>query len=56
MLTRNSGHIDHVPAQHVTPLAAPLLSKVGKVPIKGHARDHHESAATDALLAGAGLP
>ncbi len=35
MLARIGGRIDHVAARRVTPLAAPMLLEVGKVPIAG---------------------
>jgi ATP-dependent Lhr-like helicase len=35
MLARIEGRIDHVAARRVTPLAAPMLLEVGKVPITG---------------------
>ncbi|MCP5075113.1 MAG: ligase-associated DNA damage response DEXH box helicase [Rhodobacteraceae bacterium] len=37
MLTRIEGRIDQVAAPHITPLAAPLLLEVGKIPIAGSA-------------------
>ena len=37
MLARIAGRIDVVHAPHVTPLAAPLLLEIGRVPITGHA-------------------
>lgn len=39
MLARVEGRIDLVAAPHVTPLAAPLLLEVGRVPIKGAAEE-----------------
>ena len=55
MLARSAGRIDVVRAPHVTPLAAPLLLEVGKVPIKGEAEARLMREAADALLAEAGL-
>jgi ATP-dependent Lhr-like helicase len=55
MLARSSGRIDVVRAPHVTPLAAPLLLEVGRVPIRGRAEDRLAVEAAEALLAEAGL-
>jgi len=55
MLARSAGRIDVVPAPHVTPLAAPLLLEVGRVPIKGKAEARLIDEAAEALLAEAGL-
>ena len=55
MLDRVAGRIDTVRAAHVTPLAAPLLLEVGRVPIKGLAEARILDDAARALLAEAGL-
>ena len=55
MLARSAGRVDVVRAPHVTPLAAPLLLEVGKVPIRGEAEARLMREAADALLAEAGL-
>jgi ATP-dependent Lhr-like helicase len=55
LLARVAGRIDVVRAPHVTPLAAPLLLEVGRVPIKGRAEARLVTAAAEALLAEAGL-
>jgi ATP-dependent Lhr-like helicase len=55
MLARSAGRIDVVRAPHVTPLAAPLLLEVGRVPIRGGAEDRLAVEAAEALLAEAGL-
>jgi len=55
MLARAAGRIDVAPAPHVTPLAAPLLLEVGRVPIRGRAEQRLVAAAAEALLAEAGL-
>ncbi len=55
MLARSRGRIDVVRAPHVTPLAAPLLLEVGRVPIRGRAEARLVSEAAAALLAEAGL-
>jgi ATP-dependent Lhr-like helicase len=55
MLARVAGRLDVVEAPHVTPLAAPLLLEVGKVPITGRASARLAAEAAEALLAEAGL-
>ncbi|HEU0223236.1 MAG TPA: ligase-associated DNA damage response DEXH box helicase [Paracoccaceae bacterium] len=54
LLARTRG-IDHVRAPHVTPLAAPLLLEIGKVPIRGRAEDRLIAEEARALMAEAGL-
>ncbi|WP_370029901.1 ligase-associated DNA damage response DEXH box helicase [Oceanicella sp. SM1341] len=54
MLARTSGRIDHVRAPHVTPLAAPLLLEIGKVPIRGAAEARLLEEAAETLMAEAG--
>lgn len=48
-------HRDHRLLDRVTPLAAPLLLEVGKVPIAGKGRDRLAEAEAAALMAAAGL-
>ncbi|MCB1352024.1 MAG: ligase-associated DNA damage response DEXH box helicase [Rhodobacteraceae bacterium] len=55
MLSRAAGRLDHIRAPHVTPLAAPLLLEVGRVPVRGRAEVRLAEAAVAALLAEAGL-
>ncbi|MEM9792808.1 MAG: DNA ligase-associated DEXH box helicase, partial [Pseudomonadota bacterium] len=55
MLDRIRGRIDLVAAPHVTPLAAPLLLELGKVPIRGTAQDTALAEAAEALISEAGL-
>ncbi|SLN37521.1 ATP-dependent DNA helicase RecQ [Pseudoruegeria aquimaris] len=55
MLARIRGRIDHLRCPHVTPLAAPLLLEVGKVPVKGAAEERLLREAEEALLAEAGI-
>ncbi|MBS9715892.1 ligase-associated DNA damage response DEXH box helicase [Pseudohalocynthiibacter aestuariivivens] len=55
MLSRTAGQIDHVALDRVTPLAAPLLLEIGKVPIKGAAEDRLLAEETKALMREAGL-
>ncbi|MDF2233357.1 ligase-associated DNA damage response DEXH box helicase [Albimonas sp. CAU 1670] len=55
MLTRAAGRIRHVRAEGVTPLAAPLLLEVGKVPIKGEGSERLVEGEAAALMAEAGL-
>ncbi|MEM7059820.1 MAG: ligase-associated DNA damage response DEXH box helicase [Pseudomonadota bacterium] len=35
MLSRSSGRIDHIVTERVTPLAAPLMLEVGRIPLRG---------------------
>ncbi|MEO1314335.1 MAG: helicase-related protein, partial [Pseudomonadota bacterium] len=55
MLDRIKGRIDLVHAPHVTPLAAPLMLEMGRVPIHGAARDAALNEAAAELIAEAGL-
>ena len=55
MLARTGGRIDTVRPGHVTPLAAPLLLEVGRVPVEGQARERMAAAEAAALMAAAGL-
>ncbi len=55
MLERVDGKIDHVNAPHVTPLAAPLLLEIGKIPIRGKAEEHLLAKAAEEMMAKAGL-
>ena len=55
MLTRIQGRIDHVKAPHVTPLSAPMLLEVGKIPIKGAAVEKVAAIQAAELMREAGL-
>ena len=55
MLTRIQGRITHNILPRVTPLAAPLLLEVGKVPIQGAAQDRLLADEADRLMQAAGL-
>ncbi len=55
MLTRTNGRFDHVVRDHVTPLAAPLMLEVGRVPIKGEGRELLVERETQALMEASGL-
>ncbi len=57
VLFKNVGNrIDHVAAPHVTPLAAPLLLEVGKVPVQsGSAEERLLAEETTALMNDSGL-
>ena len=55
MLTRSAGRIRHVRAPGVTPLAAPLLLEIGKVPIKGEGVERLAETEAAALMAEAGI-
>ena len=54
MLDRSPRH-DHRMLDRVTPLAAPLLLEVGRVPIQGQGRERLAEAEAAALMAEAGL-
>jgi len=51
MLARVEGRIDHVAAHRVTPLAAPMLLEVGKVPITGGSAETAVLADEESLMA-----
>ena len=55
MLDRVDGKIDHVIAETVTPLAAPLLLEIGKIPIRGQAEERLLAEAAEKMMAAAGL-
>lgn len=55
MLDRIKGKIDHVTAPHVTPLAAPLLLEIGKIPIRGQAEEHLLAEEAERMMRDAGL-
>ena len=55
MLASSAGRIDVVAATHVTPLAAPLLLEIGKVPIQGLATDRMLEEEAARLMRQAGL-
>ncbi|MGL4309871.1 MAG: DNA ligase-associated DEXH box helicase, partial [Paracoccaceae bacterium] len=55
MLTDVAGRIDHVRCERITPLAAPLLLEVGRVPVHGAARERLADAEAARLMAEAGL-
>ncbi|APX89383.1 DNA ligase-associated DEXH box helicase [Brevirhabdus pacifica] len=55
LLARTHGRIDHVQAERVTPLAAPMLLEMGRVPVMGAARERLLAEEAAILLATAGL-
>lgn len=55
MLARTQGRIDHRRLDQVTPLAAPLLLEVGKVPVAGEGRERLIAQEAAKLMAQAGL-
>jgi ATP-dependent Lhr-like helicase len=55
MLTRIQNRIDLIRLSHVSPLAAPLLLEVGRVPIKGEAEEKLMARETETLMREAGL-
>lgn len=54
-LARTEGRIDHVRLERVSPLAAPMLLEVGKVPIVGEGRERLVAQEAATLMAEAGL-
>lgn len=55
MLTRVGDRIDHVRPGRVTPLAAPLLLEVGRVPVAGQAEERLMAEESARLMQAAGL-
>ncbi|MCA0873164.1 ligase-associated DNA damage response DEXH box helicase [Seohaeicola saemankumensis] len=55
MLARVGSRIDHVRPGRVTPLAAPLLLEVGKVPVDGQGRERLMAEEAERLMAASGL-
>jgi ATP-dependent Lhr-like helicase len=55
MLARTGGRVDHVLLDRVTPLAAPLLLEMGRVPVEGAAVEKMLAEETAALMREAGL-
>ncbi|WP_209425628.1 ligase-associated DNA damage response DEXH box helicase [Pararhodobacter sp. SW119] len=54
-MLQDARRIRHVRAPHVTPLAAPLMLEVGRIPIAGAGRDRLMAEEATRLLAEAGL-
>lgn len=54
-LARTAGRVDHVRLERVSPLAAPMLLEVGKVPVAGEGREQLMAREAAALMAEAGL-
>ncbi len=55
MLTRIQGRITHRQLGRITPLAAPLLLEIGKVPVKGAGEEKLLQQETEALMRKSGL-
>ena len=55
MLIRTGSRIDHVRLSRITPLAAPLLLEIGKVPVAGAAEERLLAEEAAQLLQDAGL-
>ena len=55
MVARTQGRVDHLVLDHVSPLAAPMLLEVGKVPVEGAATERLMAEEADRLMAEAGL-
>ncbi|WP_299623525.1 ligase-associated DNA damage response DEXH box helicase [uncultured Tateyamaria sp.] len=56
MAARVEGRIDLIELDRVTPLAAPLMLEVGRVPVKGLAEEKLLAAEAERLMSTAGLP
>ena len=55
MLERTKGRVDHIKLDRVSPLAAPLLLEVGRVPVVGAARERLLEEETERLMELSGL-
>lgn len=55
MLTRVSGRIDHMRLSRVSPLAAPMLLEMGRVPVKGEAEERLLAQEAARLMEQSGL-
>lgn len=55
MLTRTQGYVDHQRLDRISPLAAPMLLEVGRVPVAGEGREKLLKDQAAALMKAAGL-
>lgn len=55
MLTRTQSYVDHQRLNRISPLAAPMLLEVGRVPVAGEGREKMLKDQADALMKAAGL-
>lgn len=55
MLTRTQGAVDHVTLDRISPLAAPMMLEMGRVPVVGEGRERLMMAAAEELMQDAGL-
>ena len=55
MLLRIDNRIDHIKLDRVSPLCAPMLLEVGRVPIKGEAERRLMAKEAERLMGEAGL-
>jgi len=55
MLERTKGRVDHITLDRVSPLAAPMLLEVGRVPVVGAARERLLEEETARLMELSGL-
>ena len=55
MVEKRAGKIDHVQLDRVSPLAAPMLLEVGRVPVKGAAEERLLSEPAASMMTAAGL-
>ncbi len=55
MLSRTKGRVDHRILNRVSPLAAPMMLEMGRVPVAGEARERLIASAAEELMHDAGL-
>ena len=55
MIERTKGHVDHVQLTRVSPLAAPMMLEMGRVPIAGEGRERLLADAAETLMHDSGL-
>ena len=55
MIERTKGRVDHVQLTHVSPLAAPMMLEMGRVPIAGEGRERLLADAAETLMHDSGL-
>jgi ATP-dependent Lhr-like helicase len=55
MIERTKGRVDHVQLTRVSPLAAPMMLEMGRVPIAGEGRERLLADAAETLMHDSGL-
>ncbi len=55
MLERTQGRVDHITLDRVTPLAAPMLLEMGRVPVEGRATERLLAEEAERLMIASGL-